>query len=126
MKITDITFVAAMTILCTSSVSADTTITENGGDTYSTGSTVLQSMDAGRDVFAAGRSTTLMGRTVGDLHASGFDVKVAADVGEDAYAVGATVAVAGTIGKDLSAAGYTVRLEAGDGSLRTPVCLRQA
>lgn len=90
---------------------ADPVTTENGGDTFTAGETVARTLDADRDVFVAGRSATVLGRTTGDMHVSGFDVKLDADVGEDAYAAGATVTLTGTIAKDLSAAGVTVRLE---------------
>ncbi|MDJ0637748.1 MAG: hypothetical protein QNJ20_02860 [Paracoccaceae bacterium] len=93
-------------------ISAETVTTENGGDTFTAGETVIRTLDADRDVFAAGRSTTVLGRAGGDMHASGFDVKMDADVTEDAYAAGATVTVTGEVGQDLSAAGFTVRLEA--------------
>ncbi|MEL6888694.1 MAG: hypothetical protein AAFO86_08285 [Pseudomonadota bacterium] len=91
---------------------AETTVTENGGDTYVAGETVTQTLDAAGDVFVAGRSTTILGQTEGDFHSAAFDVVVDIDVAEDAYAAGATVTLKGTVGDGLSAAGFTVRTEA--------------
>ena len=90
---------------------AETTVTENGGDTYVAGETVTQPLDAAGDVFVAGRSTTILGQTEGDFHSAGFDVVVDIDVAQDAYAAGATVTLKGTVGDGLSAAGFTVRTE---------------
>ena len=107
-------FHAAVIAFCAAlPIQAETVTTENGGDTFTAGETVIRTLDADRDVFVAGRSTTVLGRTGGDLHASGFDVKVETDVTEDAYVAGATVTVTGEVDKDLSAAGFTVRLEQG-------------
>ena len=104
---------AACLLLGAAQLAAETVTTENGGDVFTAGDSLIQTLEADRDVFAAGRSTTFFGRAGGDLHISGFDVKVDADVGEDAYAAGATVLMSGTVGKDLSAMGFTVRLEPG-------------
>lgn len=104
---------AAVMIACALPSMADTVIAESGGDTFAAGETVVRTLDADRDVFAAGRSTTVLGQTRGDMHVSGFDVKMGADVDKDVYAAGASVTISGNVGQDLSAAGYTVRLEPG-------------
>lgn len=104
--------VAMMVFLSAQSGVADTVLSELGGDTFVSGETVTQTLDASGDVFVAGRSTTVLGRMDGDFHASGFDVVIDADVGEDAYAAGAYVTLKGAIAHDLSAAGFTVRTEA--------------
>ncbi|WP_134643187.1 hypothetical protein [Pseudaestuariivita atlantica] len=102
---------AVLTIAFSCPAVSETVLTEAGGDTFAAGETLVRTLDADRDVFAAGRSTTVLGETQGDLHVSGFDVKMSADVVEDAYAAGATVTISGSVDKDLSVAGFTVRLE---------------
>jgi len=91
--------------------SSDTVIKESGGDTFVSGETITQTIDAAGDVFVAGRSTTVMGQTTGDFHAAGFDVVIDTDVGADAYAAGASVTVKGDVAEDLTAAGFSVRTE---------------
>ena len=75
---------AALTVALSFPAMSETVVTEAGGDTYATGETVIRTLDADRDVFAAGRSTTVLGKTQGDMHVSGFDVTMNAEVSEDA------------------------------------------
>ncbi|WP_299706765.1 hypothetical protein [uncultured Tateyamaria sp.] len=97
--------------LCVSTGSAETVVTEHGGDTFVSGETITQTLEVSGDAFVAGRSTTVLGQANEDFHVAGFDVLIEADVGEDAYAAGATVTLKGTVGQDLTAAGFTVRTD---------------
>ncbi|MEX0369168.1 MAG: hypothetical protein AB3N09_00955 [Tateyamaria sp.] len=99
--------------VCAVPSSADTSVSEHGGDTFIASGAVSHTLDASGDAFAAGRSTTVLGQVDGDFHAAGFDVVVDLDVGQDAYAAGATVTVKGTVAEDLTAAGFTLRTERG-------------
>ena len=87
--------IAMAVALGTGPALAETTVTENGGDTYVAGETVTQTLDAAGDVFVAGRSTTILGQTEGDFHSAGFDVVIGIDVAEDAYAAGANDVIGG-------------------------------
>ncbi|MEX0311992.1 MAG: hypothetical protein AB3N17_17290, partial [Tateyamaria sp.] len=103
----------SVVLVCAVPGSADTSVSEHGGDTFIASGAVSHTLDASGDAFAAGRSTTVLGQVDGDFHAAGFDVVVDLDVGQDAYAAGATVTVKGMVAEDLTAAGFTVRTERG-------------
>lgn len=90
---------------------ADTVTQTIGGDTYVSGSSIVEAFDTPRDAFVAGNSAVTRGTVQGDLHVIGFDTSVDAVIGSDLYALGATVVVRGSIAEDLSVAGYSVRTE---------------
>ena len=63
---------AALTVALSLPVMSETVVTEAGGDTFAAGETLVRTLDADRDVFAAGRSTTVLGKTQGDMHDFGL------------------------------------------------------
>lgn len=102
-----------VTLLVPSAAFAQTSIVENGGDTFLAGSVVDEAVSTAGDTFMSGRTAVVRGTAQGDLHVTGFDVSVNADVAQDVYAFGATVTLRGTVAEDLTAAGFTLRTEPG-------------
>ena len=93
----------------------------HGGDTYSAGETVTETLSATGDVFAAGSVITTSGSTSGDIHAAGFDVNISTNTGGDLYAAGSSVTISAPVGDDITAAGFSVRSTAAapvEGNLR--------
>ena len=103
-----ILFAAALLTLSTPALS-DTVRT--GTDTFASGATVSQSLNAPGDVFASGSDVSLRGAAGQDAHAFGFSVDVTADIGADLYAAGSSVTVRGDIGADATLAGFSVRMD---------------
>lgn len=113
MLLSRIALAVFVTLALPSAALAQTSIIENGGDTFLTGPIVDEAVSTAGDTFISGRTAVARGTSQGDLHVAGFDVSVTADVAQDVYAAGATVVISGTVAEDLTAAGFTVRTEPG-------------
>ncbi len=81
----------------------------HGGDTYSAGETVTETLSATGDAFAAGGVITTSGSASGDIHAAGYDVNISTNTGGDVYAAGSSVTISAPVGEDITAAGFSVR-----------------
>ena len=81
----------------------------HGGDTYTAGEAVTETLSATGDVFAAGSVVTTTGTTSGDTHVAGYDVAVGTQTGGDLYAAGSSVNIDAAVGDDITAAGFSVR-----------------
>lgn len=92
---------------------AETVQTENGGDTFLSGSVLQEVLDSSGETFISGQTVVARGASAGDMHVAGFDVTVSADAAEDLYAAGGTVVVQGSVAEDLTVAGFSVRTDAG-------------
>jgi hypothetical protein len=105
--------VVAVAAVCLFSTSlfADTVSTENGGDTFASGSVFDEVITTDGDTFIAARTAVAKGSSQGDLHVAGFDITVSSNTQRDLYALGATVVVNGAIAEDLTAAGFSVKVE---------------
>ncbi len=93
----------------------------HGGDTYTAGEAVTETLSATGDVFAAGSVITTSGSTSGDIHAAGYDVNISTNTGGDLYAAGSSVTISAPVGEDITAAGFSVRSTAAapaEGNLR--------
>ncbi len=113
---------AALTSLTLAApVLAENATRVHGGDTYSAGETVTETLSATGDVFAAGSVITTSGSASGDIHAAGYDVNVSTTTGGDVYAAGSSVTISAPVAEDVTAAGFSVRSTAAapvDGNLR--------
>lgn len=87
------------------------TVTRSGSDTFMSGASITETLDAQGDTFISGQTAVARGVSEGDLHVAGFDVSVSADTREDLYAFGATVVLRGAIARDLTALGISLRTE---------------
>jgi hypothetical protein len=81
----------------------------HGGDTYTAGEAVTETLSATGDVFAAGSVITTSGSAGGDIHAAGYDVNISTNTGGDVYAAGSSVTISAPVGEDITAAGFSVR-----------------
>ncbi|MCK0097345.1 hypothetical protein MWU60_17335 [Yoonia sp. F2084L] len=81
----------------------------HGGDTYTAGEAVTETLTATGDVFAAGSVITTSGSASGDIHAAGYDVNISSNTGGDLYAAGSSVTISAPVGEDITAAGFSVR-----------------
>jgi hypothetical protein len=81
----------------------------HGGDTYTAGEAVTETLTATGDVFAAGSVITTSGSASGDIHAAGYDVNISTNTGGDLYAAGSSVTISAPVGEDITAAGFSVR-----------------
>ena len=81
----------------------------HGGDTFTTGEVVTETLAATGDVFAAGSVVTTSGSTSGDMHVAGYDLDITTSTGGDVYAAGSSVTIAAPVGQDVTAAGFSVR-----------------
>ena len=81
----------------------------HGGDTYTAGEAVTETLSATGDVFAAGSVITTSGSASGDIHAAGYDVNISTNTGGDIYAAGSSVTISAPVGEDITAAGFSVR-----------------
>ncbi|MBW4706296.1 hypothetical protein KX928_00690 [Roseobacter sp. YSTF-M11] len=103
---------AVVIVLCGTVTWSDTVRVETGGDFFTAGAVIDETLNTSGDAFASARTATVRGEAQGDLHVTGFDVTSNANTSEDLYAFGATVVVRGKTAEDLTAAGYSVRTEA--------------
>ncbi len=83
-----------------------------GGDLLTSGETSA-TLQAPRDVLAAGPTVLLSGSVAQDTHAAGFDVDLDVMTGGDLYAVGFSVSLRGPVGGDATAAGFSLRMGPG-------------
>jgi hypothetical protein len=93
----------------------------HGGDTYTAGEAVTETLASTGDVFAACGLVTTSGSVSGVIHAAGYDVNISSQTGGDLYAAGSSVTINAPVGEDVTAAGYSVRSTANatvDGNLR--------
>ncbi len=81
----------------------------HGGDTYTAGEAVTETLTATGDVFAAGSVITTSGSASGDIHAAGYDVNISSNTGGDLYAAGSSVTISAPVSEDITAAGFSVR-----------------
>jgi len=81
----------------------------HGGDTYTAGEAVTETLSATGDVFAAGSVITTSGSASGDIHAAGYDVNISTNTGGDLYAAGSSVTISAPVAEDITAAGFSVR-----------------
>ncbi len=81
----------------------------HGGDTYSAGEAVTETLSATGDVFAAGSVITTSGSASGDIHAAGYDINISTNTGGNLYAAGSSVTISAPVGEDITAAGFSVR-----------------
>ncbi|WP_296422890.1 hypothetical protein [Yoonia sp.] len=103
-------FILIPLIVMAGMADAESVTTTNGTDTFTAGSTIMQSYNATGDVFVAGDVVTTAGQAGGDVHVAGMDVDFNTATDADLYAIGATVTIRANVAQDVTAIAYSVRL----------------